>query len=61
MVAVEFHPQAGGTRQYCEALQQVGILARETHDHTIRFAPPLVITRDQVDWALERIDGVFRQ
>lgn len=59
MVAVEFHPQAGGARQYCEALQNVGILAKETHDHTIRFAPPLVITRDQVDWTLERIGKVF--
>jgi len=61
MVAIEFHPQAGGARQYCEALQDVGILAKETHDHTIRFAPPLVISRDQVDWVLERIDKVFRK
>ncbi len=61
MVAIEFHPQAGGARQYCEALQSIGILAKETHDHTIRFAPPLVISRDQLDWALERIDKVIRK
>jgi ornithine--oxo-acid transaminase len=52
MLAVEFHPEAGGARRYCEALKANGVLAKETHEHTIRFAPPLVITRDQVDWAL---------
>ena len=41
--------------RYCEALRDKGILAKDTHDHTIRIAPPLVITSDQVDWALERI------
>jgi ornithine--oxo-acid transaminase len=52
MLAVEFHPEAGGARRYCEALKANGVLTKETHEHTIRFAPPLVITRDQVDWAL---------
>jgi ornithine--oxo-acid transaminase len=61
MIAVEFHPEAKGARRYCEALKEVGILAKETHDHTIRFGPPLVITRDQVDWALERIEKVLRE
>jgi ornithine--oxo-acid transaminase len=65
MIAVEFHPEAKGARRYCEALKEVGILAKETHDHTIRFGPPLVITRDQVDWAkrfsvkTDRPDGSF--
>ena len=59
MVAVELHPEAGGARRWCEALKDQGILCKETHTHTIRFAPPLVITADQVDWALERIAGVF--
>ena len=36
-----------------------GLLCKETHDHIIRFAPPLVITREQVDWALERIAAVI--
>ena len=40
-------------RRYCEALQTRGILARDTHEHTIRIAPPLVVTSDQVDGALE--------
>jgi hypothetical protein len=53
-LAVELHPGAGRARRYCEALQGKGILAKDTHEHTIRVAPPLVITSDQVDWALER-------
>lgn len=59
MLAVELHPEAGGARQYCENLRARGILAKDTHDHTIRIAPPLVITREQVDWALERFDAVL--
>ena len=61
MMAVELHPEAGGARRYCLALQTRGILAKDTHVHTIRIAPPLVITSDQVDWALERIEATLRQ
>jgi len=60
MLAVELHPEAGDARRYCEALQARGILAKDTHGHTIRIAPPLVITSDQVDWALEQIGAVLR-
>lgn len=59
MLAVEFHDEAGGARQYTEALVGQGLLCKETHINTIRLAPPLVITRDQVDWALERIGKVL--
>jgi ornithine--oxo-acid transaminase len=59
MIGVEFHPEAGGVRLYCKKLKEKGILAKDTHEHTIRFAPPLVITRDEVDWALERIVDVL--
>jgi len=59
MIAVEFDPAAGGARQYCEKLQEAGILCKETHEHTIRFAPPLVITREDIDWALEKISAVI--
>lgn len=45
----------GKARPYCEALMKLGILAKETHENVIRFAPPLVITRPELDWALERI------
>ncbi|MCC8952113.1 ornithine--oxo-acid transaminase [Bradyrhizobium sp. Pear77] len=61
MLAIELHPEAGGARRYCSALQARGILAKDTHEHTIRIAPPLVITADQVDWALERIASVLTQ
>ena len=61
LIAVELFPEAGGARQYCELLQSKGILCKETHDNIIRFAPPLVITRDVIDWALEQIDAVLGQ
>lgn len=59
LIAVEFKPGAGGARKYCEQLQKSGILCKETHDNIIRFAPPLIITREEVDWALERIIPVI--
>ena len=55
LIGMEFKPEAGGARKYCEKLMGAGILCKETHDHIIRFAPPLVISRDDVDWALETI------
>ncbi|MGX1109115.1 ornithine--oxo-acid transaminase [Bradyrhizobium elkanii] len=61
MLAIELHPEAGGARRYCLALQARGILAKDTHEHTIRIAPPLVITGDQVDWATERIAAALTQ
>lgn len=60
MIAIEFHREAGGARRYCEALREAGILCKETHVDTIRFAPPLIIEKDQIDWALERIEPVIR-
>jgi ornithine--oxo-acid transaminase len=61
MIAVEFHPEAGGARQYVKALAKKGLLCKETHVNTIRFAPPLVITKDQIDWALKIIEEVIQQ
>lgn len=49
----------GSARPYCEALMRMGLLCKETHEHTIRFAPPLIIERHEVDWALERIAQVL--
>ena len=54
MLAVELHPDAGGARRVCETLQDRGLLAKETHDHTIRIAPPLILTDDQADWIVEQ-------
>jgi len=60
MIGMEFLPQAGGARQYCEKLKQAGLLCKETHDNIIRFAPPLVIRKEQVEWALERIANALK-
>ncbi|WP_421873640.1 ornithine--oxo-acid transaminase [Pararhizobium sp.] len=59
MLAVELVPEAGGARKYCEALKERGILAKDTHGDTIRIAPPLVITADQVDWVVEQFAGIL--
>jgi ornithine--oxo-acid transaminase len=59
LIGVEFHPDAGGARQYCERLKEAGLLCKETHETIIRFAPPLVVTREDIDWALERIAPVL--
>ena len=48
----------GRARPFCEALKDEGILCKETHEHVIRFAPPLVITKDEIDWAVEKIRKV---
>jgi ornithine--oxo-acid transaminase len=59
LIGVELKPEAKGARRFCEALQDRGILAKETHEHVIRFAPPLVIDKETIDWALPRIREVL--
>jgi len=54
MIAVELHPDAGGARPICERLRQMGLLCKETHDHIIRIAPPLVIGDDEADWIADQ-------
>lgn len=61
LIGVEFHPEAGGARRYCERLKEAGLLCKETHQTIIRFAPPLVVTEKDVDWALERIAPVLSE
>ena len=56
---IELHPQAGGARRFCLSLLQQGLLCKETHLHTIRLAPPLVITREQLDWAVDKLTLVL--
>jgi ornithine--oxo-acid transaminase len=58
-IGVELKPEAGGARRFCEALMLRGILCKETHENVIRFAPPLVIKKEEIDWALERIKDVL--
>lgn len=59
LIGVELKPEAGGARRFCEALEKKGILAKETHQHVIRFAPPLVIDKATIDWALPSIREVL--
>ena len=48
-------------RPFCEQLMKLGVLAKETHDHVIRFAPPLIITKKELDWAFKRIKKVLKK
>ncbi|HTP69717.1 MAG TPA: ornithine--oxo-acid transaminase [Dongiaceae bacterium] len=57
-IAIELNEDA---RKYCEALKEEGVLCKETHARTIRIAPPLVILREEIDWAVERIRKVMEQ
>ncbi len=59
-IGVELYPEAKGARRFCEALMTKGVLCKETHDDVIRFAPPLVITKEEIDWAMEYIDEVLK-
>jgi ornithine--oxo-acid transaminase len=61
MIGVELYPEAGGARRFCEKLKDRGILCKETHQNVIRFAPPLIIKMEEIDWALERIEGALTQ
>ena len=59
LIGVQLKSEARGARRFCEALQERGILAKETHEHVIRFAPPLVIEKEIIDWALPHIREVL--
>ncbi len=56
---IDLVPEAGGARKYCYALRERGMLCKDTHIHTIRLAPPLVITREQLDWAVDQIEAAL--
>lgn len=59
LIGVVLKPEAGGARRFTEALQAHGILAKETHEHVIRFAPPLIIDKETIDWAMPIIRDVL--
>jgi len=59
LIGVDLHESAGGARRFCEALKNRGLLCKETHETVIRFAPPLVITKDEIDWAFYHIEEVL--
>ncbi len=56
---VELKPEAGGARKYCYQLKDRGMLCKDTHENTIRLAPPLVITKEQIDWAVDQLEAVL--
>jgi len=56
---IVLRPEAGGARPFCKALKDKGVLAKETHYNVIRLAPPLVISREELDWGLERLAQVL--
>ncbi|MBD3384517.1 ornithine--oxo-acid transaminase [candidate division KSB1 bacterium] len=58
-IGIVLNENAGGARKFCKALQHQGILAKDTHENTIRLAPPLVINKEELDWALERLENVL--
>jgi len=61
LVGLELKASTGGARRFCEALADLGILAKDTRQNVIRFAPPLIIDRETLDWALERVRTVFQK
>ncbi len=61
LIGIELVPEAGGARRFCEALKEEGLLCKETHEHVIRFAPPLIIKQRDLNWAFRRIQQVFKK
>lgn len=58
-IGIELFPEAGGARRFCEALKEEGLLCKETHENVIRLAPPLVIEKEEIDWAFTKIEKVL--
>jgi ornithine--oxo-acid transaminase len=61
LIGIELKPEAGGARRFCEDLKEEGLLCKETHEHVIRFAPPLIIEQEDLDWAFEKVKQVFQR
>lgn len=61
MVGIEIDPAYGTARPYCETLMERGILAKETHEQVIRIAPPLVISKEDLEWVLAQLGEVLRE
>ncbi|MCX7943208.1 MAG: ornithine--oxo-acid transaminase [Deltaproteobacteria bacterium] len=61
LIGLELYKEAGGARRFCEALMNEGLLCKETHDHVIRFAPPLNIKKREINFAIKKIEKVFKE
>jgi len=60
-IGIEIDPAVGSAREICERLMDRGLLSKETHETVVRLAPPLVITREQIDWAVVQIKEVLQE
>ena len=60
-VGIEIDPALGSAREICERLMDRGLLSKETHETVVRLAPPLIVTREQLDWAVDQIQGVLQE
>ena len=60
-VGIEIDPSLGSAREVCERLMDRGLLSKETHETVVRLAPPLIVTREQLDWAVDQIQGVLQE
>ena len=61
LIGIELKPETGGARRFCEELMKEGLLCKETHENVIRFAPPLLISERELNWAYKRIKTVFKR
>ncbi len=59
-IGIVLKPEAGGARRFCEMLMKHGVLCKDTHGNVIRLAPPLIITQEEIDWALQRLGEVLQ-
>jgi ornithine--oxo-acid transaminase len=59
-IGIEIDPGLGSAREVCERLLDRGLLSKETHETVVRLAPPLIITREEIDWAVDQIKAVLR-
>jgi len=59
-IGIVLKPEAGGARRFCEMLMKQGVLCKDTRGNVIRLAPPLIITREEIDWALQRLSAVLQ-
>ena len=61
LVGLEIDPAYAMARTVCEALMKRGMLCKETHDTVVRFAPPLIISKEEIDWAVEQVEFVLKE
>ncbi|MGY8794431.1 MAG: aminotransferase class III-fold pyridoxal phosphate-dependent enzyme, partial [Woeseiales bacterium] len=60
-IGIEIDPALGSAREICERLMTRGLLSKETHETVVRLAPPLIITKEQIDWAVDQIGQVLQE